>query len=365
MKEGILTVNKFGDFQCDIIVLTWNRVELTKRFFESLLSSTSLKIKIIVVDNGSIDGTREYLGKLKERLAEKLEVIFNKDNLGFVKGVNQGLSVSASPYVCFANNDLFFAKGWLNEVISLFESNKSIGILNPNSNNLGMHISEKEMVDGLAIDLKSKYGGIFVEMPFCIGFCMVMRRDIVDRTKGLSEDYVPMFFEDSDISMRAREMGYLIGMARGAYVWHKEHGSFREGSQSDQIFKMSQKVFQRKWGKTLRIAWVEDSRMDLLNDLMQGIKLGREANFITFYIKNIDLLREEVFKLLNAFEHSAVQFKKFRSYFGLVWGIIVKKKKFDLVISKDKCLRFILSTLGQRAASQADDILITSINRAN
>ncbi|MCX5656732.1 MAG: glycosyltransferase [Candidatus Omnitrophica bacterium] len=74
-----------NNFQCDIIVLTWNHLELTKIFFESLLSSTSLKIRIIAVDNGSIDGTREYLGKLKEKLTDKLEVIFNQENTGFVR----------------------------------------------------------------------------------------------------------------------------------------------------------------------------------------------------------------------------------------------------------------------------------------
>jgi GT2 family glycosyltransferase len=355
-------LNQGGDvdsFQCDIIVLTWNHLELTKQFFESLLFNTFLKVRIIAIDNGSIDGTPGYLRELKERLADKLEVIFNKENMGFVKGVNQGLSVSTAPYVCFANNDLIFTKGWLDEMISLFERNKLIGILNPNSNNLGMHISGKESIESLAIVLKNRYKGIFTEMPFCIGFCMVMRRDIIDKSKGLSEDYAPMFFEDSDISMKAKEMGYLIGVAKGAYVWHKEHGSFNEGSESDNIFKRSQRIFQKKWGKTLRIAWVEDEFIDLLNDLRQSIK------FITFYIKNIDVLREDVFKSLNTFEHSAVQFKKFRSYFGLVWGILVKKKQFDLVISKEKFLRFILSALGKRVVSEVNDILITDIKKVN
>jgi GT2 family glycosyltransferase len=325
-----------ADLQVDIVVLTWNHIEITKKFFDSLLFNTSLKIKIIVVDNGSIDGTRKYLGELKERLADKLEVVLNQENRGFVRGVNQGLAVSTAPYVCLANNDLIFTNGWLDEMVGLFESNKSIGILNPNSNNLGTHIMEKGSVESLAIELKNRYGGVFAEMPFCIGFCMVMRREIIDKSKGLSEDYIPMFFEDSDISMKAKEMGYLIGVAKGAYVWHKEHGSFREGSESAQIFKKSRITFEKKWGKTLRIALVEDSYKDLLNDMNCAIKLGRQGNFVTFYIKNIDVLREDVFKFLNIYDHSAVQFKKFISYSSLILQILVKKKKFDLIILKNK-----------------------------
>ncbi len=354
-----------NNFQCDIIVLTWNHLELTKIFFESLLSSTSLKIRIIVVDNGSIDGTREYLGKLKEELTDKLEVIFNQENVGFVRGVNQGLAVSSAPYVCLANSDLIFTKGWLDEAIGLFESNKLIGILNPNSNTLGTHVKSKEPIESWASNLKNRYSGIFVEMPFCTGFCMIMRRDIIDKSKGLSEDYIPMFFEDSDISMKAKEMGYLIGAAKGAYVWHKEHGSFKETKETDQIFKRNKRIFQRKWGRILKIAWVENNYPALLNDLRQAIKLCREANFVTFYIKNIDVLRGDAFKSLDTFDHSAVQFKKFKGYFGLAWCIIVKKKKFDLIISKDKFLRFILIMLGQRVVSQADNILIDSIKKGS
>lgn len=353
------------NFQCDIIVLAWNHLDLTKQFFESLLSSTSLKIRIIAVDNGSIDGTRKYLGELKDRLGDKLEVIFNPENTGFIKGVNQALAVSSAPFVCLANNDLIFTPGWLEETLGLLEKNKSIGILNPNSNNLGMPAKGKEQIESLAIDLKSSYSGVFAEMPFCIGFCMVMRKEILNRSKGLSEDYIPMFFEDSDISMQAKEMGYLIGVAKGAYVWHQEHGSFKEGSESGRIFKSSREIFQKKWGRTLRIAWIEDNYLDLLNDLSQAIKLGRQANFITFYTKNIDVKRQDAFKSLNTFEHAAVQFKKFKDYFGLILGILVKKKKFDLIISKDKVFRFVLSILGQRTAGQVDDIFIASIKKVN
>lgn len=350
---------------CDVIVLTWNRLEITKQFFESLLSSTHLKIKIIAVDNASTDGTRDYLRELKERLADKIEVIYNKENVGFIRGTNLGFGFSTSPYVCLANNDLIFTEGWLDEIIGLFERYKSIGILNPNSNTLGMRPKEKGSIDDLAVDLKRKYNGIFVEMPFCTGFCMVMRRDIMDKNGGLSEAYAPMFFEDTDISMKAKEMGYSIGMAKGAYVWHKEHGSFKEGDESDKIFKKSLKIFQRKWGKILRIAWIKDNYQDLLNDLKQVIMLGRQSNYITVYTRGIDVKREDIFKSLNTFEHSGVNFKKFNGRLSLIWGMMIKKKKFDLIISKNKFLRFVLSMIGQRTTICADGILIADLKKAD
>jgi GT2 family glycosyltransferase len=335
-----------------VIVLTWNRLEITKKFFESLLSCTHLNIKIIVVDNASTDGTKEYLRDLEEKLADKIKVIYNKENVGFVRGVNQGFGFSTSAYVCLANNDLIFTKGWLNEIVGLFERYKSIGILNPNSNTLGVCPKKEGQIEGLADDLKRKYNGVFMRMPFCSGFCMVMRRDIMDKNGGLSNDYAPMFFEDTDICMKAKEMGYLIGAAKGAYVWHKEHGSFKEGDESDKIFKRNLKIFQEKWGKILKIAWIEDNYQDLLGDLRRVI-IERQSDNITVYIRGIDVIRKDIFKSLNAFECSGVSFKKFNNYFGLVWSI--KKKRFDLIISKNKFLRLVLGMIGQRTAIGVDD----------
>jgi len=76
------------------------------------------RVEIIVVDNGSTDGSREYLKKLKFKLKEiknrklKLKVIFNDQNLGFAKAVNQGIKEARNDYVVVMNNDLRLDKNW-------------------------------------------------------------------------------------------------------------------------------------------------------------------------------------------------------------------------------------------------------------
>jgi GT2 family glycosyltransferase len=340
---------------CDIIVLTYNQVETSKKFFCSLLTSTSLPISVIIVDNASSDGTKEYLKTLKDTESCKFRLIFNDKNKGFITGANQGLAVSDAPYVCFANNDLIFGKGWLDEILSIFNKYGQLGILNPSSNSLGVDRN---------IDI-SRFSGRFIEMPFCSGFCMVIKREVLNRLGGFSEEYAPMFFEDSDLSMRAIKAGYLIGNAKGSYVWHKEHGSFRNKSAtSDKIFRKNRYTFQRKWGKILRIAWIEDNYQGLLEHLNQGVSLARQANFVTFYSRKIKVERENIFKEKNMFEHSGVQFKIYNYNISLVWNILIKKKRFDLIISKIWFFNFIFRVFNYRTAKHLDNLLITKIKRA-
>ena len=104
-----------------MIVLSWNRLDITKNFVESFWSNTSVSSRLIIIDNASSDGTIEYLSSLKDSSNRTLKIIFNKENKGFAGGMNQGIAISDAPYVCLANNDLLFTKGWLEEIINIFQ----------------------------------------------------------------------------------------------------------------------------------------------------------------------------------------------------------------------------------------------------
>ena len=350
------------DVKCDVIVLTWNQRDVVTSFVDSFLKNTATCCRLIIIDNGSNDGTKEYLQSLRDTPSCIFKIILNDNNNGFVGGMNQGLQIAQAPYVCLANNDLIFTKGWMEEVISVFENNKNIGLLNPNSNNLAALSMNGESIEAFAERLKGQKRGVFIEMPFCIGFCMFIRREIVQKIGGLSKEFYPIFFEDTDYSLRVSREGFLIGVAAGAYVWHKEHASFKQmGKKQDVFFNQSRRVFIKKWGKTLRIAWIEDNEQDLLNDLARAIAAAKQANYITFYTKGFNAKREDIFKAKNVFEHSGVQFKRFNNYLGLICGIAVKKKRFDLIITNNKALAFTMPKIGQKVSGSYDELLVSKI----
>ncbi|MBU1122853.1 MAG: glycosyltransferase family 2 protein [Candidatus Omnitrophota bacterium] len=339
---------------CDIIVLTFNRLDITKQFVESFLANTILPTRLIIIDNASSDATRQYLSGLRGTDNCAIEVILNDDNVGFVRGMNQGIALSRAPFVCLSNNDLIFTRGWLGQIISVFDKDDRIGLLNPNSNNLGVHPKTKDDMDKLAVDLGSKHKQEFVEMPFCVGFCMVIKREVIDKVAGLSDEFFPMFFEDTDYSMKVKAAGYLIGAARASYVYHLEHASLKQiGSKKEQFFIASRDKYDKKWGKILRIAWIVNDCQDLALVLRQAIEVSRQGNYVWIFIRNkID--RKTAFKEAGLYEHSVVNFVNFGSIFGLLWLILKKKKRYDIIIGSSKFTKCIFSGLGYNIWEKAD-----------
>jgi len=343
------------DYKADIIVLTWNGKQIIKNFVESFFAYTTVPSRLIIIDNASHDGTDEYLAKLKGTDRIKLEIVLNKENKGFVRGMNQGIEISDAPYVCLANNDLIFTKGWLEELISIFEKNKQIGLLNPNSNNLGAKPRRDESFEKFSQRLNQNYKGVFCEMPFCVGFCLFIRREVIEKIGGLSQEFSPFFFEDTDYSLKAQKAGYLVGVAKGSYVWHKEHASFKEiGNKKEGFFCNSRAIFRKKWGKILRIAWVLNREEELPAALNDAIKLARNGNYLWFLVKNLKSNAAEIFQKLNLFEHSGIKFIKYSNIFHLFWLILAKKKRYDLIISKDKFIRSIFPKLGYNVLGDFD-----------
>ena len=346
---------------CDIIMLTHNNLDITKKCIESFLSSTKIPCQLIIIDNASSDGTPEYLVSLENKRNYPVKVILNKENKGFIRGVNQGIVISSAPYVCLANNDLIFTAGWLDEIILLFENNSQIGILNPNSNNLGVLPILGAPLAEFSEKLRKKYSGVFIEMPFSIGFCMVIRRELIGKIGGLDEEFCPMFFEDSDYSLRAHKAGYLVGVARGSYVLHKEHTSINQlGSEKEEIFKKSQENYLKKWGKALRIAWILNSYEKLKNNLPEAIRLARDGNYLWFFTRG-EVIREDIFRNGHFFEHSGVQFVRFSNFLDLIWKLFKKKKKYDLIITDNKLLQKIFKKLDYNVDSLADIEVINKI----
>ncbi|MGE4357000.1 MAG: glycosyltransferase family 2 protein, partial [Candidatus Omnitrophota bacterium] len=173
-------------------------------------------------------------------------------------------------------------------------------------------------------------------MPFCIGFCMLTKREVIRKIGGLSSEYFPMFFEGTDYSMKVKKEGYLIGVAKGSYVYHIEHASFKQWpKEKERVFKHSREVFFRKWGRILRIAFILDDIKDVEEYLEELIDLTNRGNFLYVFTKRyID--REKFFKDRNMFEHSGINFAKYNSIFDLFWKVLKKKKKYDFIVIKNQ-----------------------------
>ncbi len=324
------------EIKCDLILLSWNNLAILKRCVGSLMRCTGVPSRLIIVDNGSTEeGLREYLSSLKDGPNVRLEVIFSSTNEGFSRGMNKGMERSSAPYVCLLNNDLILTEGWLEEMIKVAVSGPSIGIVNPSSNNFGLRFGKDTTLEEFARGF-GRHSGEWVEMNACVGFCMLIKRGVIDNIGFLDDKYGYAYFEDTDYSRRAQAAGFKCVMAKGCYVFHEEGRSGKFLKDKNETFDRSARIFEKRWGRILRVVFIVTEReVASMEKAAQMIKkeLDGHNRVWLFAVKGADL--SSLPKHLDLMDDSPKNFFKLKSF----WNIIIKKKRFDRIYTGDPVLR--------------------------
>jgi len=247
-----------------IVILTWNGLEYTRACLESLAAHTPLRrgVHVIVVDNGSTDGTVEYLRGLPW-----VTLLENHRNLGYARGCNRG--IRAAPAGCdvlLLNNDtVILQDGWLDELQRVAYSAPDVGIVGcrlvlPDGRLL--HAGAEmpltsfwgQQIGSLEKDVNQYSRDRAVESV--VGACMYIRRVVLDRVGLLDETYTA-YFEDSDYCLRAAQAGFRTLCAGTVTLVHHENTSTRVNHVDfSRIFSRSQRIFRRRWERWLRQRYV-------------------------------------------------------------------------------------------------------------
>lgn len=329
------------EIKCDLVLLSWNNLNLLKDCVSSILNNTNIPSRLIIVDNGSSEkGLREYLKSLEGNEVIEVHVIMNPSNEGFARGMNKGMGFSDAPYVCLLNNDIIVTEGWLGEMIKVASESPSIGVVNPSSNNFGLRLEKGIALKEFARTLKVE-NGKWIEMNACVGFCMLIKREVVNKIGFLDEGYGYAYFEDTDFSRRAQSAGYKCAMAKGCYVYHAEGKSGKYLKSKDQQFRRNAEKFFKKWGKPLRVAYIVSGK-DISSDekIRQNVEneLKAHSRIWIFRQQGVDLkgLPEHIDVMPNILSGSIFNLLAF-------WNIVKKKKRFDRIYASGRFLRTVLA----------------------
>lgn len=228
-QKGMIGVKKMNEPPLtSIIILTFNELRFTKLCLEFIRRYTSEPYELIVVDNASTDGTVGYLQDQKD-----IKLIINNQNRGFAKGCNQGIKIASGDYVLLLNNDTAVSPGWLGNMINCLESDESIGIVGPRSNCAKppqlLKVDYKNMDEMLNFSTQFNMvrdPGKWFELEMAVGFCMLIKRKVIDEVGLLDESFGIGFFEDDDYSRRTKEKGFKIICAGDTFVHHFGSASF-------------------------------------------------------------------------------------------------------------------------------------------
>ena len=300
-----------------IIILTYNGVEYTKQFYNSLVNSTNLDYELIIVDNLSTDETKEYIHSISAN-NKNVKVIFNEYNLGFPAGVNQGLQSTNSKYILIANNDIVLTKGWLERLIEVAESDPKIGIVGPISNEVSGVQKDKEAnyktIDEMllyAVSVKEKYKDKVQQFPRVAFLCTLIKREVIDKIGGLDERFTPGNFEDDDFCLRAQLAGYKTVIAQDVFVHHFGSKSFKADGEKKYIerLKTNHKIFVNKWNADPDEIWLKGKSFNKQRSLFISVNKDEFIKRFERAQKNIedkefDLALNELEMAIEKFEFS-------------------------------------------------------------
>ena len=210
-----------------VVVLSWNGLEDTLECLESLRCSDYPNTEMVVVDNGSEDGS---CAVIRERYPG-VTLIANEKNLGFVRGNNIGLEHGmgrGADLLLLLNNDTVVAPDCISELVAAIERDRATGIVGP----LMQRTLRPDLVD-MGGDFDFWTGTVILRhfvagmegdglypITYVWGCGLMVRRDVLERVGLLDERYVA-YFEDADFCKRAWAMGFATAVATRARMVHK------------------------------------------------------------------------------------------------------------------------------------------------
>ncbi len=224
-----------------IIILNWNGWQDTIECLDSLKKINYPDYEIVVVDNGSTDGSADIIQK---KYSQGIFFIETGKNLGFAGGNNIGIKYAlerGADLILLLNNDTKVAPDFLTKLVEVAQSDFKIGIVGPKI--LFWNQPDRIWFGGGKINwLKTKgehidYRKIDTTTPsnkpkksdYISGCCLLIKREVVDKIGLLNDDYF-LYYEDTDWCLKAKEAGYKIIYVPASCIWHKASVRTKEGS---------------------------------------------------------------------------------------------------------------------------------------
>ncbi len=220
-----------------IVIVNYNGKHLLAKNLPSVISTDYKDFDIVVVDNDSSDGSVEYL---RENFPT-VKVVESGENLGFGKGNNLGVHTypNYDAYL-FLNNDVSVPKDWLKELVKVIENDNKIGAVGPKVlyskkkngkyivNSAGIQVDKHFMAyDRYDKEEDNPKYDVVEEIDALMGGAFLVRRDAFEKAGGFNPKMF-LYYEDIDLSLRIKDLGYKVMYCGKSKVFHDHMASSKK-----------------------------------------------------------------------------------------------------------------------------------------
>ncbi len=237
-----------------IVIPCCGMLEYTRICVPSVLRHSREPFELIFLDIGSLDGTAEYLAGLRDGLASRLrvEICRAATDIDISAACKEALAKARGEFVCLLNNDTVVTPKWLDALTALAKMSDGIGLVGPMSNYAappqlvetvpyrlgpkkgarpGEALVDVDAVQSFARDFAGTNRGKWVESERLGGFCLLIRRAVLDRVSPGLNEWTDLSLFDSDIlSAKARQAGFKLTCCRDLFIHHFGTRTFAHGA---------------------------------------------------------------------------------------------------------------------------------------
>lgn len=226
----------------DIVICVHNALEDVRRCLNSVLQYTYPPYRLIVVDDGSAEETRDFLRAFMA--GQPGQLIRNEKALGYTHAANIGMRASTAPFVVLLNSDTIVSSRWLDRMVQCMESDPQIGLAGPLSNTASWQsvpevfgqcgedwncndLPQGWSVDDMAAAVAAVSTRSYPVVGFLNGFCMMLRQTLFENVGYFDEEtFVGGFGEENDYCLRVGAAGWKLAVADDCYIYHAQSKSY-------------------------------------------------------------------------------------------------------------------------------------------
>jgi GT2 family glycosyltransferase len=234
--------------QVSIVIPTHNRLDLTRQCVASIRQHTQTPHEIIIVDNGSTDGTPAWARE------EGLRVISHTQNHGVPAACNRGILASLGEYVLLLHNDTLVPPGWAERLLAHARTDPSVGLVGPTTNfatssqQVAVFYETHQAYLACAAECSRTHRERALEVERLAGLCLLVPRSVIQMVGLFDERFGLGKLEDDDYCLRVRMAGYRLLWAQDVLVHHEGHQTFGQlGDAFGEVLDRNKRLFLEKW----------------------------------------------------------------------------------------------------------------------